>query len=121
MTARSPEVDAHIAAAAPEFQAALERLRGLIRAAAPDAVEGIGYGVPTYKVNGHNLVHFAAAKRHCSFFPGSEAIAAHAAGLADFSTDKGTIRFTPDRPIPDGLVASIVEMRLADVRAKRPR
>lgn len=121
MVTRSPDVDAHIAAAAEPFRAPLQHLRELIWAAAPDSVEVIAYGVPTFKVGGHNLVHFAAARQHCSFYPGSEAIEVHAAELAGFSTARGTIRFTPDRQIPDALVTAIVGERLADVVKKRPR
>ena len=121
MTTRSPEVDAHIAGAAEPFRGLLSHLRDLILEEGPDLVETIGYGIPTYKLDGHNVVHFTAAARHCSFFPGSEAVAVHAAELAGFSTAKGTIRFSPAQPLPDDLVRTIVRERLADAGRKRPR
>jgi uncharacterized protein YdhG (YjbR/CyaY superfamily) len=119
MITRSPEVDAHVAAAAEPYRGTLEHIRGLILETLPaaDTVETIGYGVPTYKYRGRNLIHFAAAKEHCSLFPGSEAVALHATELVGFSTDKGTIRFSPDRPIPDELVRTLILEGVARIDA----
>jgi len=38
----------------------LEKMREVIRKSAPEAEETINYGMPTFQVNGKNLVHFAA-------------------------------------------------------------
>jgi uncharacterized protein YdhG (YjbR/CyaY superfamily) len=103
-------------AAVPEPQRrALEDLRSVIRKAAPDADEVINYGVPMLKLNGRNLVSFAAGKDHCSFYVQSPAVMeAHAAELEGFKTSKGTVQFTPDRPIPPGLVTKLVKARIAE-------
>jgi uncharacterized protein YdhG (YjbR/CyaY superfamily) len=34
--------------------------------------------------------------------------------LEGFSTSKGTIRFTPDKPLSDGLVRKIVQLRVEE-------
>ena len=39
---------------------------------------------------------------------------AHAAELADYRTGKGSVRFTPDKPLPEALVRKLVEARLAE-------
>ena len=94
-------------------RAALEKLRAQIRAAAPGAEEVISYGQPTFKLHGH-LVAFGAFKNHLSFFPmNSVVIASHAAVLKTFETSKGTIQFTPDKPIPAATVKAIVKARIA--------
>ena len=36
---------------------------------APDAEEGMSYGMPALKLEGHGIAGFAAFKRHLSFFP----------------------------------------------------
>ena len=36
---------------------------------------------------------------------------------AAFDTSKGTIRFQPDRPLPEPLVGTLVAVRLAEIRA----
>lgn len=109
-------VDDYLAGVREPFRTILSHLRNVIRAAAPEAVEGIGYGIPTYKLSG-NLVHFAAFRNHMSFFPGSTAHnEALKDALAAYKISKGTIQFTPDNPLPDDLVTRIVELRIAENR-----
>jgi uncharacterized protein YdhG (YjbR/CyaY superfamily) len=94
-------------------RAALEKLRAQIKAAAPDAEEVISYGQPTFKLHGH-LVAIGAFRNHLSFFPmSSTAIAEHAAILKGYETSKGTIQFTPEKPIPAAVVKKIVKARIA--------
>ncbi len=112
-------VDDYLAEVPPDQRAALEHLRATIRAAAPDATEAISYGMPAFKQDGHGLVGYAAFKAHCSLFPMSAAIIpALADALEGFTTSKGTIRFTPDAPLPDALVTRIVQARLAELAAR---
>lgn len=117
---RSPEVDAVLAALPEAERSALEALRRMIAAAAPEAVETISYGVPAFKYRGRPLVSFAAAKNHLSFFVQSPAVMeAHRDELAGFDTSKGTIRFSPARPIPEDLVTKLVRARMAETDAVR--
>jgi uncharacterized protein YdhG (YjbR/CyaY superfamily) len=107
-------------AALPEIpRAALERLRKTIRAAAPEATEGIAYQMPAFKAHGRWLVGYAAFKEHCSFFPMSGAIVEDfAAELAGFATTKGSIHFTADKPLPAALVKRMVRARLTAVTTR---
>lgn len=105
-------IDDYLAQLPPDQHAALETLRGQIRAVAPEANEAISYGLPTFRLNG-NLVHFGAAAKHCAFYPGA-VMEAFADRLAGFETAKGTIRFQPDAPLPPDLVADIVRHRVAE-------
>ena len=115
------DVDSYLAAVPPEARAALERLRKIIRAAAPQATEAISYGMPAYKYHGA-LVYFAAFKNHCSFFPGTSSLAAYRHELERYETSKGTIHFTPDHPLPAALVRRIVRARVKEneAREKKP-
>lgn len=116
--ARSAEVDAVLAGLPPETREALEELRRTIAAAAPDAVEGIGYGVPAFRYRGRPLVSFGAGKSHCSFYVQSPAVLdAHRDELAGYETSKGTIRFAPDEPLPAALVTTLVRARMAETDA----
>jgi uncharacterized protein YdhG (YjbR/CyaY superfamily) len=108
-------VDDYLAALPDEPRAALEKLRKTIKAAAPQATELISYQMPAYKLDGRFLVSFAAFKNHCSFFPASEAVMeALGKELKPYSSGKGTIRFTTDKPLPSALVKKIVRARIEE-------
>jgi len=62
-------IDDYVNAFPPDVRSVLERLRRTIRKAAPGAVEAMSYQMPTFKLNGKNLVHFAAWKDHLGFYP----------------------------------------------------
>jgi uncharacterized protein YdhG (YjbR/CyaY superfamily) len=112
-------IDAELAALPDDKRAALAALRRTIQAAAPEAVEAISYGLPAFRYHGRPLVAYLGAKAHCSLFPMSGAVIdAHRDELATYATAKGTIRFTPDRPLPDTLVTTIVRARMAEIDAK---
>jgi uncharacterized protein YdhG (YjbR/CyaY superfamily) len=86
--------------------------QGTIRREAPDAVEKISYGIPTFTLHG-NLVHFAGYEHHIGFYPGAAAIDHFADRLEGFETSKGTVRFPLDQPLPLELVREIVRFRVA--------
>jgi uncharacterized protein YdhG (YjbR/CyaY superfamily) len=90
----------------------LEKLRKDIKAAAPKAEECISYGIPGFRLNGKLLVSYGAAARHCAFYPGST-LEAFAKETKGYDTNKGTIRFPPDKPLPSALVRKIVKARIA--------
>jgi uncharacterized protein YdhG (YjbR/CyaY superfamily) len=62
-------IDEYIKTFPENVQVILEKMRQTIRDAAPGAVEAISYQMPTFKLNGRNLVHFAAFKGHIGFYP----------------------------------------------------
>jgi uncharacterized protein YdhG (YjbR/CyaY superfamily) len=101
-------------------RAALQRLRRIIGAAVPEAEEAIVYQMPGFRWRGRALVGYAAFKEHCSFFPMSGALVeAFAAELEGFSTTKGSIHFTAEKPLPAALVKRIVGARAEEVAARQ--
>jgi uncharacterized protein YdhG (YjbR/CyaY superfamily) len=112
-------IDEYLAGVPDDMRVALERLRAQIKAAAPDATESISYGLPTFKLDGHWFVAFGVAKNHCSFYAGAAPLEALAAELAGYRLWKGTINFPPDRPLPADLVTRLIEVRIAEHRARQ--
>lgn len=109
-------MDQYLDGLPPAQRAALERVRAAARAAAPDAEEGRSYGMPAFLVAGRPLLGFRAAKQHLGVFPFSPAaVEAVRDRLEGFDLSKGTIRFTPDRPLPDDVVAALVRARRAEI------
>ena len=112
-------VDDYMAALPEDRRRVMEWLRGTIRAAAPDAVEVITYGMPGFKSHGTFLVSYDAYKKHYSLFPASDAvIAACGEELKPFLSGSGTISFKPDRPLSTELLTRIVEVRVAENAAR---
>ncbi|MBI3745667.1 MAG: DUF1801 domain-containing protein [Chloroflexi bacterium] len=118
-TADTSGVDAYLERIPVAPRAALEELRGIIRTAAPDAVETIAYDMPAYRLDGSLLISFAAYRRHCSLFPASQAVVDACGGeLQPYISGKATIQFTAARPLPAALTRKIVEIRVAELRAR---
>jgi uncharacterized protein YdhG (YjbR/CyaY superfamily) len=111
-------VDEYLANVPADMRASLQHLRDTIRAAAPEAEEVISYQMPAFRLHGM-LVYYAAFSDHCSFFVGSPAARRKfAAELKPFAAGKGTVHFTPERPLPAGLVTRIVKARVSENKAR---
>jgi uncharacterized protein YdhG (YjbR/CyaY superfamily) len=110
----------YLAALTVDKRTALEKLRQQIKAAAPKAEECMSYGLPGFRLNGKLLVSYGAAARHCAFYPGS-IVREFAKELKGYDTSgKGTIRFSPDAPLPAALVRGMVKARITQ-QAKTQR
>lgn len=94
-------------------------IRQAIRNAAPDADEAINYGIPTFKLYGKNLVHFAAWKKHVGFYPTPSATRAFGKELSKYKGGKGSFRFPLDEPIPYDLVKRVVAFRIDESASPR--
>ena len=107
-------IDEYIKLFPIEIQKILESIREIIKKAAPTATEAISYQMPTFKLNGKNLVHFAAFKNHISLFPTPSGVSAFEKNLKSYRTSKGTIQFPLDKPIPYDLIGKIVKYRVKE-------
>lgn len=116
--AKFTTIDGYIASFPKEVQAILEKIRQTIADAAPGAVEAISYQIPTFKLNGSNLVHFAAWKDHIGFYATPAGNAAFQKELARYKMAKGSVQFPLDEPIPYDLVAKIAGFRARETQAK---
>lgn len=117
--AKPTTVAEYLAAAPAKQRAALRKVRAQIKAAAPDATEGLAYGIAGFKHRGKPLIYYGYAKEHCALYGG--AIGSHADELAAYDVSKGTLRFQPERPPPARLVAKLVKSRIAEIEATSPR
>lgn len=118
MTSPKPAtIDAYIAGFPEAVQAILCQVRETIRKAAPEAEEGIAYGMPAYKLNGP-LVYFAAFKNHIGFYATPTGHEAFQQELSQYKQGKGSVQFPLDGPMPLDLITRMVTFRVAENEAK---
>jgi uncharacterized protein YdhG (YjbR/CyaY superfamily) len=108
-------IDEYIAGFPGETQQRLEEVRALIRAAAPDAVETISYGIPTSDLRGKHLVHSGGYKNHLGFYPTPTGTEAFQEELKPYKRSKGTVQLPLDQPLPAELIGRIVAFRIEEV------
>ena len=113
-------IDEYISRFPGETQKLLEEIRVIISNAAPEAVEGISYAMPTFKLNG-NLVHFAGYEAHIGFYPAPSAIEAFKEELMHYKWAKGSVQFPLDQPLPKNLITRMVIFRVEENRLKKKK
>jgi uncharacterized protein YdhG (YjbR/CyaY superfamily) len=117
MNSKPRTIDEYLARVSADQRIALEKLRKTIRTVAPKTEECISYGIPAFRLNGRSLVFFGAWANHCSFYPGSSrTLKKFRRDLKGFQITKGTIRFSPDSPLPITLVRKLIKARIAENR-----
>jgi len=111
-------VDEYIAAQPEAMRGRLEQVRAAIRKAVPEAVEGIAYRMPGYKLHGKPMLYFAGFKEHYSLFAASGSFfAAIEDELRGYELRKGTIHFPLTKAVPVKLITRIAKLRAAGIEA----
>jgi len=111
-------VDEYIAVQPEAMRAKLEQVRAAIKKAVPDALEGIGYRMPGYKLHGKPMLYFAGFKEHYSLFAASGTFfAALEDELRGYELRKGTVHFPLTKPVPVKLISRIAKLRAAGIDA----
>lgn len=107
-------VDSYIKSFPAEIQYRLELIRATIKENAPDAKEGIAYGMPAYKMNGKPLVYFAGFRNHIGFYALPSGHARFTKELSKYKKGKGSVQFPLKDDLPTELIASIVRFRVGE-------
>jgi len=104
-----------------QSRASMERIRQVALAEAPDAEDGISYGIPALRWHGKPLLGFKNAQKHLSIHPFSaDVIAACAELLRGVDHAKGTVRFTAAEPLSDELIRALVQHRMVEIAGSAP-
>ncbi|MGK8505342.1 iron chaperone [Nocardia asiatica] len=114
MAEHPADIDAYLAGFPEDVREILSGIRAAIRRALPEATEAISYDIPTFKLRGRNVVHFAGWKQHVSLYPIPDGDPALERELEPYRAGKGTLRFRLGEPVPYELIA-----RLATALAER--
>jgi uncharacterized protein YdhG (YjbR/CyaY superfamily) len=87
----------------------------MIKAEAPRATEKMSYGVPFYEYGERpntfqsRLIYFAAQKNHIAIYPAGDA-----KGLEQYLTERSTLRFPLDKPLPMSKIRALVRARVKE-------
>lgn len=112
----------HLRGFPPPQRAALEAVRATIRSVLPQAVEGLAWGMPTFRIDGEAVVCYEGFRRHNSLFPMSGTVVAELGdALAGFDVTKGTIHFPLETPFPARLLRRVIALRVDDINDSFPK
>ncbi|MBK8398179.1 MAG: DUF1801 domain-containing protein [Leptospiraceae bacterium] len=107
-------MDEYIVSFPIEKQEILKKIRATIKKIIPKGEETISYAIPTFKLNGKNLVHFAAFKNHIGFYATPSGHAEFKEELSKYKQGKGSVQFPFDQPIPYDLIKRIVKFKVIE-------
>jgi uncharacterized protein YdhG (YjbR/CyaY superfamily) len=110
-------VDEYVAQFPDDVRNILEKIRAVVREAAPEAVEKITYDMPGFYLNGF-LVSFAVWKKHIGFYPRTSDMEAAIEELSAYKGTKGSVHFPLDKSIPYELIRNMVKFRVAENQKK---
>lgn len=96
-------------------QAEFNRLKELVLSVISTAEQVTSYGMPTFTYKKKIIFHVGAFTSHMSIFPGPAAVAKFTEELKDYTTSKGTIQFTLNKPLPSELVKRIISFRVQQI------
>lgn len=101
-------IDEYILAQDEGIRDQLKYVREAIRDELPNATERISWSMPTYW-QGHNIIHFAAAKKHIGLYPGPAAVEQFTERLeeAGCKYSKGSIQIPYSDELPLALISAI--------------
>lgn len=118
-TKQLKNIDEYILSFPKDIQNILEKIRQIIQKSAPKAEEAMSYGMPTFRFNGKNLVHFAAFQHHIGFYPTPSGIEAFKKEIEKYKNAKGSVQFSLEEEIPYSLIKKIVEFRVKESGVKK--
>lgn len=110
-------IDEYLEKASPSQRTVLQEIREFIHKTVPSVTEKISYGIPCFDYKGKYLIYFGAFKDHLSLYPGGSVKVKDK--LKDFKLRKGTIQFTPEKPIPQNVLKQMLLDRVAEI-SKHP-
>ena len=108
---KAPEtVEEYILAQDEGIRDQLRQVRTVLVSRLPDAKEKISWSMPTYWKD-HNIIHFAAQKKHIGLYPGPEAVAFFSEKLdqAGLKYSKGSIQIPYSDELHLELIAEIAD------------
>lgn len=115
--ARPKTVAEYIAQAPKVGQKKLKEMRSILKKAAPKATEAIKWGAPTFSYK-RILFAYAAYTKHISLMPTPATLRGLKKELAGYTTGKGSVQFSYEKPLPKALILKIAKLRVKQSKEK---
>lgn len=112
-TPKITTIDAYIAQYDGEIKQRMINLRTLIHECAPDIIERMSWGMPTFWKD-ENIIHFAVHKKHIGIYPGDLSLAPFSERLEGYKHTKGAVQFPHDKPMDYDLIRELTLYRLKE-------
>ncbi len=93
-------------------------IRGLIFELVPQATEKIGYGMPSYKLNGRQFLYYAAFSKHIGFYAYPNVYIEFKEELKNYKTGKGSVQFPLEEELPIELLKKMIQFRAEEMTQK---
>ena len=105
-----PEITAHIARFPSHIQEKLNDLHVFIAQNLPESTQKMAYGIPTFQLDGKNLIHYAGYSKHIGLYPGAKGIAAFATAFEarGYKFSNGAVQFPVNQALPYDLILEII-------------
>lgn len=108
------EIDSYLAALPAPERDALAAVRRRIHALVPEGTERVSYGIPIFRLR-RDLLGLSVARDHCALHTMSPPLAERIGERFPKARVSGaTVHFTPDDPLPEGLLAWVIAERVAE-------
>ena len=111
-------VEEYLATQSVENQVRIQELRQVINDNAPDAIEGIFYGMIGYKLNKKPLVYVGGFTKHIGFYATPTGHEKFKEELSSYKQGKGSVQFPLDKPLPVDLIVEMVKFRVIENNQK---
>lgn len=101
-------VEEYISDFPTNVQVLLEKVRQTVREALPEAKEKIAYSIPTFEVNGINVISFAGWKNYISLYPIPAGDRTFQGKIQQYKRAKSTLQFPLEKSMPYELIRQTV-------------
>lgn len=110
-------IDDYLAGLSGAEKQTIEHMYAVVREMVPGATEELSYAMPAFKYKGKGLVAIMANKEFLSLYPFGN-VENLGLDLSGFESTKGSIHFSVERPIPDGLLRAIISARIGQIERR---
>lgn len=109
-------IDEYVATLSGQEKSIIEHKNNIVRAMVPTATEETYYGMAAFKYKGKGLISILANKNFMSVYPYGN-LERLGLDFSSFETTKGSIHFSPEKPISDELLKEILVARISQIEA----